>query len=117
MVKLVAKGGFPMDDIERRVRKHAESLWIAVGRPQSGIDAYKDRARELVAIEDNYQAAERPLRDGEKGAPDRDPVLPDDVAGPTGEPVEPIEALENEGEFPTLTDQGEEQIPERRRAR
>jgi hypothetical protein len=26
---------------------------------------------------------------------------------------EPIEALENEGEFPTLTDQGEQEIPHR----
>ena len=104
-----------MGDIERRVRDHAKSLWVAAGRPKSGVSAYIGRARELVAIEDNQQTAERPLRDGEKGAPDRDPVLPDDAAGPTGEPVEPIEALQNEGEFPTLTDQGEEQSPKRRR--
>jgi len=41
-----------------------------------------------------------------------DPKLPDDVAGPTGEPVEPALAVENEGEFPTMTDQGEgQQVP------
>jgi len=35
--------------------------------------------------------------------------------GPTGEPVEPLIAVENAGEFPTLTDQGEEKAyPSRR---
>jgi hypothetical protein len=103
-----------MDDIERRVREHAESLWIDAGRPQSGLEAYIDRARELVAIEDNHETAQRPLRGDEVGSPERDPVLDEHATGPTGEPIEPIEALTNEGEFPTLTDQGEEQAPRRR---
>lgn len=33
------------------------------------------------------------------------------VAGPTGEPTEPFEAVTDQGEFPTLTDQGREQSP------
>ena len=35
--------------------------------------------------------------------------------GPSGEPIEPIEAVENAGEFPTVTDQGEELAYPRRR--
>jgi hypothetical protein len=41
-----------------------------------------------------------------------DPIASDDVLGPEGEPIEPVIAVLNEGEFPTLTDQGEgEQVP------
>jgi hypothetical protein len=36
--------------------------------------------------------------------------LPDPGSKPYGEPVEPLEAIKNQGEFPTLTDQGEEQL-------
>ena len=46
-----------MGDIERRVRDHAKSLWVAAGRPKSGVGAYIGRARELVAIEDSQQTA------------------------------------------------------------
>jgi hypothetical protein len=36
------------------------------------------------------------------------PVENSSVLSPNGEPVEPLLAVENAGEFPTLTDQGEE---------
>jgi len=48
---------------------------------------------ELAAIEENYRSALKPV------------VVP----GPYGEPIEEVIAMENEGEFPTLTDQGEEE--------
>jgi hypothetical protein len=65
-------------------------------------------ARELVAIEDNQRQAVKP----NPATADRDRNLRGT------EPVEPIEAVENQGEFPTLTDQGEEQTaPARRRRR
>ena len=48
-------------------------------------------ARESVAIEEGQASTYLPIDSG---------------LGP-----EPIEALENTGEFPTLTDQGEQQIP------
>ena len=35
----------------------------------------------------------------------------DQNRGPDGEPIEPIEAVRNAGEFPTLTDQGEGRYP------
>ena len=105
-----------MDDIEKRVRARARSLWEQAGRPQGVMDDYLDRARELVAIEDNQKLTQRPLRPGEDAGAAGEPKLSPELAGPSGEPIEPAEAVENAGEFPTLTDQGEEQIvPPRRR--
>ncbi|MCE6952896.1 hypothetical protein LAZ40_23495 [Cereibacter sphaeroides] len=74
---------------ERRVADRAERLWDGAGRPEGGAAPFMDRARELLAIEENPHATTRPL----------------DETDPDGEP---IEAVENQGEFPTLTDQGEE---------
>jgi hypothetical protein len=91
-----------MDDIEERVRQKAYSLWEQEGRPEGRKDAHWDMARELVAIEDNQMLTTKPIM-GRTGV------------GEAGEPIEPIEAVENAGEFPTLTDQGEEQpYPKRR---
>jgi hypothetical protein len=58
-------------------------------------------ATELIAIENNYDVALKPIHD----AP----------STPAGEPVEPLVAIENVGEFPTLTDQGEERTHPHRR--
>jgi len=89
-----------MDDFEERVRQRAYRLWVEEGCPEGRSDAHWDKARELAAIEDNRKLATKPVR-GEG----------------SGDPVEPIEAIENAGEFPTLTDHGEEQAaPKRRRA-
>ena len=74
------------------------------------------RARELVAIEDNQKLTTKPVEPVEAG-PVGEPVVSPEATGPSGEPVEPIEAVENVGEFPTLTDQGEEETAPRRRRR
>jgi len=88
-----------MDDFEERVRQRAYRLWVEEGCPEGRSDVHWDKARELVAIEDSQKLATKPVQDERPG-----------------EPVEPIEAVENAGEFPTLTDQGEEQpAPKRRR--
>jgi Protein of unknown function (DUF2934) len=84
-----------LDDFEERVRKRAYSLWQQEGCPAGRAEIHWEKARILVAIEDNYKLALMPI-DAEK-------------TGPTGEPIEPLIAVENAGEFPTLTDQGEEQ--------
>jgi hypothetical protein len=90
-----------MDDFNERVRQRAYRLWVEEGCPEGRSDLHWSKARELVAIEENQKRTTRPVSEG----------------GSTGEPVEPIEAVENAGEFPTLTDQGEEQAaPKRRRA-
>jgi DUF2934 family protein len=90
-----------MDNFEDRVRERAYRLWVEEGCPDGRSDIHWDKARELVAIEDNQKTATKPV-----SAP----------RSQSGEPIEPIEAVENAGEFPTLTDQGEEQaVPKRRR--
>jgi hypothetical protein len=89
-----------MGDFDERVRERAYRLWVEEGCPDGRSEAHWDMARELVAIEQNQKLATRPLREPEE----------------SGEPVEPIEALRNAGEFPTLTDQGEQSPPRRRDA-
>lgn len=75
-------------DWEQRVAARARALWEAQGRPDGGPDHFVEQARELLAIAENPQATTRPV---------------------TPEPeAEPLLAVENQGEFPTLTDQGEE---------
>ncbi len=101
-----------MSDTEERIRERAKRLWEEAGRPAVGIDGYMDQASELIAIEDNLQDTLRSPGLQPRDAVEDDPIASDDVLGPEGEPVEPVIAVENEGEFPTLTDQGEgEQVP------
>jgi len=74
-----------------------------------------DRARELAAIEAHEKDTLIPTGAQDRDAVEDDPIASDDVLGPEGEPIEPTLAVENEGEFPTLTDQGEgEAAPHRR---
>jgi hypothetical protein len=75
---------------EERVRIKAYHIWLDEGCPDGRAEAHWDMASELIAIEDNYRETLKPIGKG-------------------GEPVEPLLAIENAGEFPTLTDQGEEQ--------
>jgi DUF2934 family protein len=85
------------------VRRRAYRLWQQEGCPDGRAEVHWDKARELVAIEDNQKLTLKPIS-GE-------------ATGPAGEPIEPLEAVENAGEFPTLTDQGEEQTyPKRARS-
>lgn len=91
-------------DVEQRIREHAYQIWVSEGRPEGRASAHWEMARKLVAIEDNQRLATKPS----PATADRDRT----------EPAEPIEAVENQGESPTLTDQGEEQAyPARRRRR
>jgi hypothetical protein len=94
---------------EKAVRDRARDLWDYAGRPASGPDAYVGRARELIAIERNDKLTRRELRGEEAAGAAGVPHLPADESGPTAEPAEPPLATENAGEFPTLTDQGEQQ--------
>ncbi|MDF3075846.1 MAG: hypothetical protein K0S54_3513 [Alphaproteobacteria bacterium] len=83
----------------QRLEARARELWKADGAPPGKMDDYVERARELIAIETNGDIARIPVKS-----------LPDPSTEPYGEPVEPLEAIKNQGEFPTLTDQGEEQL-------
>lgn len=104
-----------MHDEDRKVAAWARRLWDEAGRPSSGPDAYVDRARELVAIEEHQKDTLKPTGAEPQENVEDDPIASPDVFGPEGEPVEPVLAVENEGEFPTLTDEGEgDPVPRRR---
>lgn len=75
--------------LERRIREKARRLWEAEGRPHGREESFRDQAKEMVAIEDAHETALKPIPEA-------------------GEPVEPEIAVENQGEFPDLTDQGEQ---------
>lgn len=76
------------DAWQDRVSARARVLWTDAGEPEGGPERYEEQARELLAIEENPGATTKPV---------------------TSEPeAESLLAVENQGEFPTLTDQGEE---------
>lgn len=84
------------DEIESRIRERAHQIWEREGRPEGREAAHWEMAKEQIAIEDNQRNITKP-----------NPVANGhEYADQTG-PVEPLEAVENAGEFPTLTDQGE----------
>jgi hypothetical protein len=96
----------PADTQEQRIRKRAYHLWEANGRPPGREHEFWERARELIAIEDNPTAGRLPNPMARGDRPGRE------------QPVEPIEAVENQGEFPDrLADQGERLSAPRRRKR
>jgi hypothetical protein len=98
----MASAGASLDE---RIRSRAYHLWEADGRPHGREAEFWERARELIAIEDNPTAGRLP-----------NPMQAHPRPGPE-QPVEPIEAVENQGEFPgRRTDQGDRQpTPKRRR--
>ena len=85
-----------IEKLEQRVRERARRLWEDEGRPNAPPEAYIDRARELIAIEDNEALTHESIRE-----------YTSDSAG--REPVEEIPEASNMGDVPTLTDQGVEQ--------
>lgn len=82
-----------MDAHEQAIRERAHRLWEEEGRPEGRAEDHWFQAKEIVALEE--------------GRPET--LL--SVEETATAPVEPIEALVNTGEFPTLTDQGEMEIP------
>jgi len=85
------------DSREERIRKKAYEIWLSEGQPWGRAEQHWELARELVAMEIGLTSTLIPVSKAH-----------------SGEPVEPIEALTNTGEFPTTTDQGEMEIPMRR---
>lgn len=75
-----------MSDRESRIRERSYYLWLHEGCPEGRGDVHWDEASELVAIEDNQRLTTRPVPPA-----DRNPAT-----------IEPIEAVENAGEFPPL---------------
>lgn len=96
------------DNLNERIRKRAYHLWELDGRPEGRDLEFWERARELVAIEGNPTAGQEPNPMKETG-PEPGPA----------EPVEPIEAIENQAATPgRMTDQADRPAgPVRRRRR
>ncbi|MFG1464942.1 DUF2934 domain-containing protein [Xanthobacter sp. DSM 24535] len=80
------------DRMEEQTRARAYQLWLEEGQPEGRADVHWDMAREIVAQQENYLATTKPI-------------------GEAGPVEESLVALDNQGEFPTLTDQGEMETP------
>jgi Protein of unknown function (DUF2934) len=91
--------------LNERIRLRAYHLWEADGRPAGRDVEFWERARALIAIEDNPTAGQLPNPMQNSPSPE------------ATQRVEPIEAVENLGEFPNrFIDQGNRpQAPRRRR--
>ncbi|MEJ0019974.1 MAG: DUF2934 domain-containing protein [Acetobacteraceae bacterium] len=89
----------PLEDSperDRRIRERAYHLWEEDGRPHGREAEFWERAKELIGMEDNADAAllPNPMTEGPVPA--------------TEEPIEEAAIQENYGEFPgRLVDQGE----------
>jgi hypothetical protein len=93
----------PSPITEERIRERAYRLWLEEGQPEGKDAEHWERARELLALEsDPEEGKEKPDEGYNK-------------TGPWGEPVEQASILENQGEFPTTTDQGEQEPPKKRK--
>ena len=90
---------------EEAIKRHAYQLWENAGCPTGRDEEFWEKAKELAAIEENQHLASKPV--------------PDTEDQPWGQPVEPMVAIENQGDFPGMADQGEEQpgVPSRGRER
>ena len=92
-----------MAELEQRIRAKAEQLWTENGCPSGGPESFRDQASEQLAIQDNTASTLRPNPEGEAASPDDS---------------EPLQAVENLGDLPNLTDQGEtEDYPKGRGSR
>ena len=90
-----------MQSQDTKLMERARCLMKDDAAPPEKLEDYIERARELIAQEKNGDVARIPVQ--------RTIVEPG--ARPFGEPVEPLDAaVRNLGEFPTLTDQGEEPL-------
>lgn len=87
-------------ELERRIRERAAALWIEDGRPEGREREYSEKARELIAIEENQELTTRP-------APRSDAV-----GG--RQPLESPRTVENLGDFPGLADQGGQTVTPKR---
>ena len=85
--------------LEARIRERAHKIWLDEGRPQGREKQHWELARLAIAEEDARASTLTPAQSPAPAA-------------------EPVEAVANQAEFPTLTDQGEgQQVPERKPAK
>ena len=84
-----------MDNREKLINERAVRMWVGAGQPAGGAQQFREQTADLVALEDTPGFGTIPVRQ----------------LGPYGEPIEPAEPVANLGEFPTLTDEGEQHYP------
>src|SRR5215212_3733748 len=77
-------------ELEQRIRERAYQIWLDSGKPEGRDKEHWELARFAMAQQDGLASA----------------LLVPELPKP-----EPIEALINQDEFPTLTDQGEGMAP------
>ena len=80
-------------ELEQRIRERAFRIWLEEGKPEGRDKEHWDLAKLAVAHEDGLAST---------------------LAPPAAPAPEPIEAVKNQGEFPTLVDQGEGLAPAER---
>ena len=85
------------------IRERAYRLWLEEGQPEGRASEHWEKARELLALESDPEEGKESLDEGYN------------KTGPWGEPVEEASILENQGEFPTTTDQGEQETQKKRK--
>lgn len=78
------------DEVDRRIRERAFQIWLDEGQPYGRDKEHWELAKLAIAEKDGLASA----------------LVPAKAPSP-----EPIEAVKNQGEFPTLVDQGEGQSP------
>jgi hypothetical protein len=81
---------------DKQIRLLGRRMWREAGRPKGREAEYVELARELQAFKDHPRAALLP-----------NPMVAHPQPSKTEEPVEEAELLENLGEFPGRTDQGD----------
>jgi hypothetical protein len=81
---------------DREIRARARRMWREAGSPKGREDEYLERARELQAIVEHPDAGLLP-----------NPMVAHPLPGTGEQPVEEAELLENLGEFPGRSDQGD----------
>jgi hypothetical protein len=81
---------------DKRVRLRGRRMWREAGSPKGREDEYIELARELQAFREHPKAALLP-----------NPMVVHPRPSATQEPVEEAALLENLGEFPGRTDQGD----------
>jgi hypothetical protein len=82
-----------------KLRLRGRRMWREAGSPKGREDEYIELARELQAFRDHPQAALLP-----------NPMMAHPEPSATEEPVEEAELLENLGEVPGRTDQGDRML-------
>lgn len=96
----------PPELTDDTIRERAHQIWEREGCPDGRADEHWQMARSELALKTNPEMGLEPNPAAER----------EEVDHP--EPVEPLEAVENQGSFPGLADQDEEpQYPQRRKGR